>query len=136
MRRDMTAAGIVALLLGLATLTPLWGQQEEKAAAPAQAEKKKPNFRRLPNYYGQLALSGEQRDKVYAVQIEYGQKIYELRQQIEALEKQRDEANRNVLTSEQQAKFDDLLAKARARREARRRARGEQKPKDPSPDSP
>ena len=136
MIRNMTAAGTVALLLGLATLTPLWGQQEEKAAAGAQAEKKKPNFRRLPSYYGQLALSGEQRDKIYAAQIEYGQKIYDLRQQIEALEKQRDEANRGVLTSEQQDELDDLLAKARARREARRRAKGEQKPKDQSPDSP
>lgn len=139
MRHSKRVAGMVALLLGLVSMAPLLGQPTQKSTEREPSQNEARRFRRLPNHFGRLGLSDEQREKIYAVQVEYGQKIAALRRQIEELDHQRDEANRGVLTEEQRAKLDQLLAEARQRREARRRAnRKNAEPSDngKSPDSP
>jgi hypothetical protein len=140
MTRRISVAGTAALLLALATLSPLLGQQQKKSADEASDQKAKASFRRLPNQYGRLGISDEQREKIYAIQTEFGQQIEALRQQIEDLEKSRDEANRAALTEGQRGRLDELLAQARERRANRQRDAAKKKssdaPDNDSPDSP
>ncbi|MFW6125155.1 MAG: hypothetical protein ACOC46_03315 [Pirellulales bacterium] len=121
MRRVIVAAAVASVLSVLGFAGPLAGQQEAPkdkpaAKAKAKAKAKRNPFRRLPNYFGQIGLSDEQREEIYAIQAEYGPKIRELQQKIAALRDHRDEAARAVLTDAQREQLDELIKAARQRR--------------------
>lgn len=85
---------------------------------------------RLPNYYGRV-VSGQQREKIYAIQREYAPRIEAIEKQLQELVAERDAKMRGVLTPEQQKQIDELAAQAAERRErarAERRAASEQSP--------
>lgn len=89
-----------------------------------KAETKTSTYRkRLPNYYGQVGLSAKQKDEVYSVQKSYHDQIEALRQQIADLESKRDAEVRDVLSEDQQKKVDELVSAAKAKAEARRKAK-------------
>ncbi len=92
-------------------------QEKTDAAKPAARN----SFRRLPNYYGQVGLSGAQRDEIYKIQETAGEQITALQAQIDTLEKKRDDDVRAVLTDEQKKKVDELVAAAKKRAEDRRK---------------
>lgn len=114
---------ILAALVGLAigtqgALDLSFAQEKTDAATPAA---KKSRFRRLPNYFGQVGLSGTQKDDIYKIQETAGEQIASLQAQIETLEKKRDDDIRAVLTDDQKKKVDELVAAAKKRAEERRK---------------
>ena len=102
-------------------------QAESKPASPAAAK----SGARLPNNYGQLGLTPEQRQRIYALQADYGKKIEELEAQLAALREKRDQECEAVLTAEQKQRLAEIL-KEREQRKAERaktaKASGEAKP--------
>jgi len=96
------------------TDAPAAAPAETKPAAakdkPAKAAKSKG---RLPPYFGAV-VTAEQRESIYAIQAEYDPKISQLRKEIEALTKARDEKIFALLTAEQKKKIEELKAAARS----------------------
>ena len=117
----IAVAGIALALGSQISIDTTIGQEkaaEKEKAAPAKVAKKPSG--RLPQYYGQVGISSEQRQKIYDVQASYGKQIGELQKQIDALTTKRDGEVAAVLTSEQKKKLDELLAAAKKRAEERR----------------
>jgi len=115
---------------------------QEKPAAKADAEKPaaatKPEpgdqtapkpVRRVPQYFGQVDLTREQREKILAEQDTWNAQISELEKQIAALKEKRDAAVEAVLTAEQKKKLNDLRAAARKKAEESRQKPAEAAPK-------
>jgi len=69
----------------------------------------------LPNYFGKIGVSDEQREKLYGVQDDYTAKIEPLQKQIKALLKERDAAMEDMLTAGQKLRLKELRQEARAR---------------------
>ena len=117
--RSRRVALVLALLsIGLlgAALTLTAQEQEE-----GQTQRRRARGR-LPNFYAQV-VSGDQREKIYAIQKQHAPEIDKLRKQLQELIAKRDAEMRNLLTEEQQARVDGLAEEARKRREAARAAR-------------
>lgn len=80
-------------LVGLMMAAPLVGQEAGTAPKPAADASTKPvragydPARRVPPYFGQIGLTPEQREKVYAIKGKHLEKIDALKVQIEQLEK-------------------------------------------------
>ena len=89
-----------------------------------RATKKRRKARgRVPNYYGQIGLSPEQRKKIYAVQKQYRSQFQDLFKQLRALRAKQQAEIDAVLTPEQIAKLKalrDAAAKKRADRKKKR----------------
>jgi Spy/CpxP family protein refolding chaperone len=64
----------------------------------------------LPQYWKQLGLSEEQRQKIYATQNKYQVQIDQLSQQIQELRKHRQSELEKILTDEQKARLRKILA--------------------------
>lgn len=80
----------------------------------ASAQDKKPKGR-LPLYYASI-VTDQQREAIYALQARYAQQLAALQQQIEALEKQRDQDIENVLSPQQKLLLTKMLEEAAAKR--------------------
>lgn len=98
------------------------GQDKEADVKPAAAQKVKKFRGRLPAYY-RLVVDEKQRQAIYAIQEEYAPKIADLRAQLEAQIKQRDEKVAAVLTPEQLKKVEDAKAAAKAKRSQKKSAK-------------
>ena len=64
--------------------------------------------RRLPKHFGQLALTDDQRDKVYAVQAKYLKQIAQLQDRIKTLRAKMSKDAEGVLTSAQKRSYSKL----------------------------
>lgn len=119
---SMVVVALFAFALGSqASVDFTVGQEkaaEKEKAAPAKVARKPRG--RLPQYYGQVGISSEQRQKIYDVQAVYGKQIGELQKQIDALKKKQNTEVAAVLTPEQKTKLDELLAAAKKAAEDRR----------------
>jgi hypothetical protein len=62
----------------------------------------------LPQGWRQLGLSDEQKNKIYAIEDEYGPKIASLKKQLEALEKEERAKRYDVLTEEQKKRLKEI----------------------------
>src|SRR5207249_9325949 len=81
-----------------------WLFGDDPKAAPAK------NRKTLPTYWSKLGLSNEQKQRVFAIQAEYGAKIDALQQQVKSLQKdERDELER-ILTPEQKKQLLEIVA--------------------------
>ncbi|HEX7449569.1 MAG TPA: hypothetical protein VF306_18575 [Pirellulales bacterium] len=117
----LTVAVVFPLISALA-----WAQQASekkpgdstKPAAGAPAKVRAKARGRLPAYYARV-VSGDQRDKIYAIQQSYEPKIADLQAQLKALTDKRDAEIATVLTADQKAKVDQLAADAKAKRAQR-----------------
>lgn len=140
---SLTACGLLAaLLVGVPRLAAQEKKVEGKPAAekagekkvdakketaPKEGEKKeraKPKGK-LPNYYSDV-VSGEQREKIYAIQAKFAAEIEKLQEQLKALEAKVDAEVEAVLTPEQK----DKVAKAAAASKTKRAATAEEKKKE------
>ncbi|MBA4031211.1 MAG: hypothetical protein C0478_10035 [Planctomyces sp.] len=65
---------------------------------------------RLPNNYGKLELSGEQKDQVYAIQKKYEAQIESLEKQLKELKAKRDAELSGVLSASQKTKLKEIQA--------------------------
>jgi hypothetical protein len=116
----VVAAGIALALGSQGLMQPTVGQEKTAAtekAAPAKTAKKPTG--RLPAYYAKVGVSDEQRKKIYSVQATYDTQIAALQKQIDELKAKEDAEVVAVLTPEQKAKLDELLAEAKKAAEAR-----------------
>jgi Spy/CpxP family protein refolding chaperone len=64
---------------------------------------------RLPQYYGQLGLSDEQKRQIHKIQSDLGAKIDELQEQINKLKQEEKQAIEKVLTAAQRARLLEIL---------------------------
>lgn len=93
----------------------------QSPAKGSKANDDKPS-RRLPNYYGQLDLTDEQKTKVYAVQDKYEGQIDALEKQIEDLKAKRAVESEAVLTADQKKKLLTAMEEAKAKGKAKKKA--------------
>lgn len=117
MKRAVLASFVLACLLG-ASVAAAAEAETAKASAPAAAEAKGPRGR-LPAYYAEV-VDEKQRTAIYAIQQEYAERIKQLRLQLDAVTKERDQKIVAVLTPEQQKKVAELAEAAKAKRERQR----------------
>lgn len=89
--------------------------------------------KRLPPHFSKI-VDKPQREKIYAIQSKYAEKIAALQDQLKDLTLKRDREIRDVLTSEQQQQLDELLAAARAKSKASKKQADTRKI-DPEKDS-
>jgi len=92
--------------------------QQPAAPKPPPKEKDEPTGR-LPPYYKDV-VDDKQRDKIYAIQAEYADRIERLKQQLEALEAERDGRIEAVLTPQQKAKVEAARNEAKAKKAAKK----------------
>jgi hypothetical protein len=121
---------IVSLVLGLGVSAgsalaalPLLAQEPAAGkAAPAPAPAAKRPFdpsRRVPDFFGQIGLSAEQREQIYKIRARHQPKIDELRQQIEQIQNQMLSECEALLTDTQK----QMLTQRRTASPRARRAR-------------
>lgn len=91
------------------TASPLSIGQEKKAGE--KTSEKKAAKGKLPTYYADV-VSGEQREKIYAIQAKYDSQVKELNEQLAALAKKINDEIEGVLTEEQLAKIKAAREKA------------------------
>jgi hypothetical protein len=114
----------LAAVLAAAFLLPAWTgpviaqPKADAAKVEGKQAKKAPVKGRLPAYYSQI-VTESQRQRIYQIQANYNPKIESLQAQIEALEAQRDEEMRAVLSPDQKRRLDARIAEAQAKKEAK-----------------
>jgi len=127
---------LVALAV-VAALSASWAVGAEAGAAPAaeksEAKKARKTTARLPMYYAQIGLSAEQRAKILKTLDDYAPKLADLRAQLEAMTKERDDAVQGELTDEQRQKLDDLKAAAKTKRQSGKEANKEEAAQETPP---
>jgi len=116
-----------ALLLICAVTAPQFTSAQAPGAESEQAVPKEKPRGRLPNLYGKLGVSDDQREKIYTIQAEYSAQIEELLTQLEDLRARRDRTVENVLTDGQKRRLHELRAEARQERERRAREKAAEK---------
>ena len=94
-------------------------QTEEQPAPPRRV--------RLPNHYGQLGLTEVQRQRIYALQLDYGRKIDELEAQLAALRAKRDQDCEAALSEGQRTKLAEIR-KEREKGKARKNSTAKASP--------
>jgi hypothetical protein len=87
---------------------------DPKPAAKEPQDKDEPAGR-LPPYYKDV-VDEAQRDKIYAIQAEYADRIDRLRKQLDDLLEQRDQRIEAVLTPQQRAKVEAAREDAKAKK--------------------
>ena len=125
MRLVSTRIALCTMLASLAIVLacldrPTTGQDKEAAAKPVAAKKAKKFQGRLPNFYRQV-VDQKQRQTIYKIQAEYAPRIADLKAQLDALTKERDQKVAAVLTPEQRKRVEDLNAAAKAKREQKKK---------------
>ncbi len=108
--RNVSVAALVlaGLMIGAQVNSPSSLAQEKTAETKAEAKVAKKAEGRVPQYYGQVGISDEQKKKIYTIQGGYEDKIAALRKEIAALEEKRDDEVKGVLTADQQKKLAEL----------------------------
>jgi hypothetical protein len=120
---------LAAVLASAAAMTVASGSlpliAQEPGNAPAQVRVRTPGkrvfdpTRRVPRYFGQLGLSGAQKESIYKIQAKHQPKIDELQKQLLELRAQTVKECETVLTDSQKKMLEDRragAAEARARR--------------------
>lgn len=112
-----TAVMGLVVIIGLAVMQPevLVAQNDEAGEAVTEKEYRG----RLPIYFGKLGLSDPQKEKLYAIQDSYVEKIAALEKQIQALEDERDKSMETLLTPGQKLRLQELREEARLKEQAR-----------------
>ena len=112
---------MVAVALAACVLCPTAARAQQAPAKPkteakADATKKEPAKPRgrLPAYYNQV-VSAQQKERIYAIQSGYADKIEALQAQLKELQSKMDAEVKGVLTPEQVKKVDELAAAAKAK---------------------
>jgi len=102
---------------------PAAGKSDTKKAT----KKRRKARGRVPNYYGQIGLSPEQKKKVYAIQKQYLAQMLDLFKQLRALRTKQQAEIDTVLTPQQLVKVKDLREAAAKKRADRKKKRSSKK---------
>ncbi len=111
--------GLVALLIVTGSMLSAQTEpaaESKSAAADEQAPERAKPRGRLPNHFGKLGVSEEQRTRIYELQAQYGEQIEALLMQIEELRSQRDAEVEQQLTDSQRSRLQELRTEAAERR--------------------
>lgn len=109
--------GVLVLALALGVTSHAWSQDSKssksgstKTDSKADTTKEREGKARgvLPQYYRQIGLSEEQRQKVYKIQNEYSDKIDDLEKKIDALKAERNSRYLKELTKAQRDRLEEL----------------------------
>jgi predicted transcriptional regulator len=111
--RKVLLVGVVLLGAGLVLhRSPLSIGQDKKVEKSAESKpEKKAAKGKLPAYYADV-VSGEQREKIYAIQAKYDSQVKDLNAQLAALAKKINDEIEEVLTDEQKEKVKAARDKA------------------------
>jgi hypothetical protein len=124
MRAVGLGAGLTAVLLLAVAGASLNAQEPKGKAAKSDApsaKRKSDPARSVPDYFGQIGLTTEQRERIYKIQGKHQTKIDELEKQIDDIQAQSLSECEAVLTDTQKK----LLAQNRKEAEARKQAKAE-----------
>lgn len=113
---------LCSVLLSLTVVSPALWSAPPPAEAPGAATKPRS---RLPNHYGKLSVTADQRERIHAIQADYDGRIDELLAQIEQLRSDRNAAMEAVLTVDQRARLTQLREEQAAKRRAKSAAADE-----------
>lgn len=89
-------------------------QQTTEEPAPSKTRKKPRG--RVPNHYGKIGLTNEQKEEIYAVQAKYREQIESLQAQINELQQEEASEIYLVLTDNQKESLKKILAEVAERR--------------------
>lgn len=140
MKRLVSAAGFALVSSALLLLPISYAQDAKKAddskpaAKDAAGKKERAEPRgRVPNYYGRLGLSDEQKTKIYAIQDKYSDQIESLQKQIADLRAKQDAEVAALLTDSQKKILAETIDAAKkkkaetAKENAKKAAEGDKK---------
>lgn len=111
--RSLFWAAVLSVVFVTSTLSS--APPQPTTAAADQAGSAKPRTR-LPNHYGKLSITAEQREQIYALQADYDGRIDDLQAQLERLRTQRNDALEGVLNAGQRAKLQEIRQERVAKR--------------------
>lgn len=115
---------LTGVSLAICSVDSLPAQKKEAGKAEATAKETKPAAKkskgRLPNHFGKLNLSDEQRDKIYKIQASYKSEIDSLKKQLAELNKKKDAEIATVLEPSQKSILDKILAEAASKKTAKK----------------
>lgn len=117
-QRTLSLAG--GLLLFAVALNSHTTAQPSADPPASKSEQSKPRGR-LPNHFGKIGVTEEQRLTIYGIQADFNAQIDELLAQVEILRGERDKTIEEVLTSAQRDLLTELRKEAARERDARRR---------------
>jgi len=113
--RKVVICAVVVPVLGLLAFSgPLSIGQDKAKKANTTEDAAKPKGR-LPAYFADV-VSGEQKEKIYAIQAKYADQIKQLDEQLAAVAKKQNDEIDAVLSAEQKAKIDAARAEAVAKK--------------------
>ena len=99
-------AGLLALTGGA---TELSGQEKGKKDDPAKKDEPAGKVKgQLPQGWGRIGLTDDQRQKVYKIHAKYNDQIDKLEAQIKELKDKRDKERYDVLSAEQKKRLKEL----------------------------
>lgn len=114
-KRYATTLAASASLMACAVAAPLFGQDNGKTTAAAKIElsaeelaKVESTAKRMPAYFGQIALTLEQRAKIVEIQRGRVRRLAELQKEIAAVKKEILSESETVLTPAQKELLDHL----------------------------
>lgn len=103
----MLRASTFALFCGTLVLAAGLSAQDAKPVAKAEDTSKVKGF--LPQNWGKIGLTDDQRQQVYKVQAKYNTEIEKLEAKIKELKGTRDQEMKAVLSPDQKKKLEEIL---------------------------
>ncbi len=127
MKRLLAAALFAALMIPAVAQQEAPGEKSDKPGTDAAAtgtenaylldvSKARAKRGRVPNGYGKLGLTRDQRERIYGIQAAYSDRIKELEAEIEQLKSEEKLRIKDVLTDVQKAQVERYEAQRTARR--------------------
>ncbi len=125
--KRVSSLSIVLFVLLTGSGNGLWAQEAKGTQAARRTA-----GRRLPPHYARV-VTPQQREQIYEIQSKHAEKIEALEAQLAVLREARDKEIVAVLDEAQRAKVAELVAAAKARRQAVRAALANSRTSDPVP---
>jgi len=91
-------------------------ESPETAEEPAPPKTRKKPRGRVPNHYGKIGLTNEQKDEIYAIQAKYREQIDTLQEQINEIQQEEASEIYLVLTDNQKESLKKILTEVAERR--------------------
>jgi len=98
------------------TLVAQETNSEQTTEDPAPPKTRQKPRGRVPNHYGKIGLTAEQKEGIYAIQAKYQEQIDALQEQIDELRQEEASEIYLVLTENQKASLKKILAEVAERR--------------------
>jgi Spy/CpxP family protein refolding chaperone len=123
MRKVLAAAALAALFVPAVAQT---GKPDAKDGTPAVEKKEflldvsqaRAKTGRVPNGYGQIGLTRDQKERIYGIQAAYSERIKQVEAELEQLKAEQIVQIKNVLSDQQKSAIENYEARTKSRRSA------------------